>query len=595
MKLNKDEIVALVLDYLRSNNYIKAMRSLEEESGLCVESLSMELAYFRGLLLDGQWEDVECFLRPLTSQPSMDFHKVLQHVRRQRFLEMLASPIAPAPEDTMNRLKELEGLVSREEYNTLCHLVNFTRITDHPEYATWTPYKGRLLCFDTVRPLFEGMFSASSTAPLAPSAPKIPPFANGRLSHLLRQSVMYQMSVYKAKVPEWEPPEKLSPSLLAEFDGQAPVEKAPSSGRHSLAASKTPSNNSLPRPSQQQFPSKSFASNDVSTANDAASTGKAPRYGDISRTWICAAMVYDQQTIRSAAFNNAGTQFAVGTNSSTVRVYSADPILHHSKAVELPVVWQRPRQHEGSVYCVAWRPDDAFVATGSNDMTVRLTSALTDHASLGDVVLRGHTGTVRDVSFLPDTPLLASAGGGDNAVLVWDLQTCQVSQRLAAHTQAVYSVHVMAGCNTIVTGSEDQSIRMWDLRTPHPVWSLRPIPHAVRSVSVDPQGAYLSAGYADGSVLLWDIARGSVYRQLIQHVGPGDCEARSVTFSPDGRVLATASFDTTVSLVDVHDFTRAHSVLPDHKDKVIQVRFNPAYPMVLSCSADRSARLWVAK
>jgi WD40 repeat protein len=66
----------------------------------------------------------------------------------------------------------------------------------------------------------------------------------------------------------------------------------------------------------------------------------------------------------------------------------------------------------------------------------------------------------------------------------------------------------------------------------------------VRSVAFSPDGQLLASASDDETVRLWDPATGQHERTLTGHVGP----VRSVAFSPDGRLLATAGDDGTVRL-----------------------------------------------
>ena len=69
------------------------------------------------------------------------------------------------------------------------------------------------------------------------------------------------------------------------------------------------------------------------------------------------------------------------------------------------------------------------------------------------------------------------------------------------------------------------------------------------SVSFSPDGTILASGDWDGDVRLWDVASGQLKNTLQGPTGEG--EVRSVSFSPDGTTLASAGLDTTIRLWDV--------------------------------------------
>ena len=66
---------------------------------------------------------------------------------------------------------------------------------------------------------------------------------------------------------------------------------------------------------------------------------------------------------------------------------------------------------------VAFSPDGARVASGSEDITLRLWDVKTV-AALGEP-LRGHTEVVTSVAFSPDGARIAS-GSWDNTLRLWD-------------------------------------------------------------------------------------------------------------------------------------------------------------------------------
>jgi hypothetical protein len=65
-------------------------------------------------------------------------------------------------------------------------------------------------------------------------------------------------------------------------------------------------------------------------------------------------------------------------------------------------------------------------------------------------------------------------------------------------------------------------------------------------------------------------------------------------FSPDGKLLVTASADNTARLWEVAR-GQALQVLKGHEDRVIQAAFSPDGKLVVTASDDRTARLWACR
>ncbi len=131
-------------------------------------------------------------------------------------------------------------------------------------------------------------------------------------------------------------------------------------------------------------------------------------------------------------------------------------------------------------------------------------------------------------------------------------------------------------------------VLLWDVTTDTEIGILWGHIGVVQSVSFSPDGRTLaSAGSIDGTIRLWDMDTLTEIAILRGHTG----WVNSVLFSPDGKTIVSASNDHTVRLWDVDTRTEI-AKLEGHTDAVNSVSFNPDGKTIVSGSNDTTVRLW---
>ncbi|MEW5856684.1 MAG: WD40 repeat domain-containing protein, partial [Cyanobacteriota bacterium] len=117
--------------------------------------------------------------------------------------------------------------------------------------------------------------------------------------------------------------------------------------------------------------------------------------------------------------------------------------------------------------------------------------------------------------------------------------------------------------------------------------TLRGHDSSVNSVSFSPDGKTLASGSGDKTIKLWEVATGKLLTTLTGHDSP----VSSVSFSPDGKTLASGSVDKTIKLWDVAT-GKPLTTLTGHNLYVSSVSFSPDGKTIASGSHDKTIKLW---
>lgn len=641
MVLTHEEGIRLILDFLLQANYHRSFMSLEQETRVRRRSYGSEIDFFYDLVTEGMFEEAEKMIAPLENRDKEGHAAILMQIRKQAFLEKVESVSTHDVGHLVASLKQLEVLAGKEEFSTLCYILSLNKLSDHPEYANWTCWKGRYGCFVESLKYLGKIYEVEEEVRGSQTLQRLLGMEGedkeegslrGDSSPIAgKESDRYSVEFRPVPIPP-----ELSPE---ESEATEEESKQPSSWQQDQAASSAQESASEDRRVYVE-------TLDIVSGTDEASGLDEDNYRPPQdlfqrfdpRTLHEVTSIEDVQPIRASAFNSTGDYFVLGTNSKSIKVCSLHHVIdnllynqHHKQGIE--VVFEMKNLHLGSVYCVDWSRSGSQIATGSNDKTIKVVfcpdflaiqetqsepviysngaymAGEGDLPDIHEVQLSGHKATVRTLCYHPlDDHILLSGGIVDSEIKVWNTETAQCVQRLSGHNGAIYSIAAAGDGKLFTSVGTDKRVRVWDLRAARCVMQLsgdqftemnavalntgfsqvkaasktafRQSPQRTRTQEL------AAVSHLDGMISLWDLTAGKLQSKFSYHTS--DC--RAVEFSADANWLVSASFDSTIGVMDVNK--GAMRRITDHTDRVVSVRWHPYLPIVLSTSADRTARVF---
>jgi WD40 repeat protein/serine/threonine protein kinase len=189
-----------------------------------------------------------------------------------------------------------------------------------------------------------------------------------------------------------------------------------------------------------------------------------------------------------------------------------------------------------------------------------------------------HWARVQSVAWSADGTRIASGGGGDAAIRVWDAETLRERAVLRGHTEVVLSVVLSRDGRHLLSCGRDKTVRWWNAETGQQLRRFD-VSEQVHCVALAPNGRHFLSGDTANLLRLWDVETGQEVRRFRGHTGP----VRSVAFSPDGRRALSGSFDNTVRLWNVASGEEVRR-LEGHTGLVSALAFSPDGRLALSAN-----------
>jgi len=323
--------------------------------------------------------------------------------------------------------------------------------------------------------------------------------------------------------------------------------------------------------------------------------------------------------ILCASFSPTGTYLATGSGDNTCRLWDL--------STEMPKF--SLSGHSGWLLCVEWDGCERLLATGSMDKTVRIWDPLTGK-QMG-TPLKGHSQWITCLAWEPihlnsETTRLASSSK-DGTVRVWNPRTGLTQFALGGHTASVNAVR-WSGQGILFTASSDRTVKCWDAKDGKLIRTLNEHSHWVNTLAlntdyilrtgpfdpkdpVKPQDAdaakqaalkrytsftsltpeLLISGSDDHTLFLWPPLDSATPKKPLARLTGHQKQVNHVAFSPDGKFLASASFDSHIKLWEGKT-GKFIATLRGHVAPVYRLSWSCDSRLLVSASKDSTLKLW---
>jgi WD40 repeat protein len=245
---------------------------------------------------------------------------------------------------------------------------------------------------------------------------------------------------------------------------------------------------------------------------------------------------------------------------------------------------QTMRGHTDWVMGAAHLPGERRIITCSLDASLRLWD-LKSGTQIGEDWRDGYSG-VWSMALSPNGEIVAS-GCNDGKVRLWDVETRKVICKLTGHSNVVCALCWRADGERVASGSWNGTARVWDVKRGKNILTIKTGHHWVNAVMYSPDSSKLATGGdKENAVKIWDAKTGKLLNTL-KH----DSMVWSLAWTSDGKKLISGSlgpiriFDTAtwkqIAVLEGHiiGFVKAISLSPNNR-------------LLASASYDTTARLW---
>jgi WD40 repeat protein len=215
-------------------------------------------------------------------------------------------------------------------------------------------------------------------------------------------------------------------------------------------------------------------------------------------------------------------------------------------------------------------------------------------------VLSGFRGWTADIGLSPDSHRVA-AWSMDGDIWIFDADSGNRVQTLKGQPNK-WGMALAWSPDGKILAAARAAISLWDVESGKIIRTLEGHRDFVRALAFSPEGRRLASAGMDESIRVWNFDEGKeayvikpegfvLYTDSGPVTAPIRLPETAVSFSPDGKALATGGADRVVRLWDAGT-GKLKKEFKGHRNAVTAVAFSPDGARLISAALDHTIRLW---
>ena len=243
--------------------------------------------------------------------------------------------------------------------------------------------------------------------------------------------------------------------------------------------------------------------------------------------------------------------------------------------------------HQSIVNSVSISSDGKLLATATFDGKVYVWN---DDGILQQT-LAGHNGEVLDVKFVPNISqkklykLIST--GVDKTVRIW-----QVFDRYSAKQESINSIATPSSLSDLfATADWNGKINFWQENTNNTqkvINTLTAHQDSISQIKYSPDGKMIASASWDKTIKLWNVDTGELINTLTGHTDG----INSIAFSPDNQFLISGSEDKTIKIWNIVGEAKLTKTLTGHTDSIKAVSVSSDGNLIASGGYDNTIKIW---